>query len=66
MIHRMALIIHCIPPSQTDNEGDFSISGVFARVKRASMSVEMLSSLVFMNKNLDLHQEIKHLIMGEM
>lgn len=30
------------------------------------MSVEMLSSLVFMNKNLDLHQEVQRLISGEM
>ena len=53
-------------PLHSDNERDFSIAGVFARVKRASMSVEMLSSLVFMNKNLDLHQEVQRLISGEM
>lgn len=66
MIYRMALIIHCIPPSQIDNERDFSIAGVFARAKRASMSVEMLSSLVFINKNLDLHQEIQNLFSGKL
>ena len=66
MIHRMILIIHCIPLFQTDNEMDFSIAGVFARVKHISILVKILSSLVFMNRNLDLHQEVQCLISGEM
>ena len=59
MIAHFASIIHCIPPSQIDNERDFSLAGVIARAKRASFTVKNLAMLVFINKNKDFLQSIK-------
>jgi len=58
MIHRIAMIILSIPPSQINNERDFSLAGVIARARRASFTIKNLSMLVFINKNKALFDEI--------
>ena len=40
-----------ILPSQAENERDFSLSGVFTGERHARMLVEMLSKIIFMNRN---------------
>ena len=50
-ISNFASIIHSIPPSQIENERDFSLAGVIARARRATSTVENLAMLVFINKN---------------
>jgi len=50
-ISYFASIIHSIPPSQIENERDFSLAGVIARARRATLTVENLAMLVFINKN---------------
>ena len=50
-ISNFASIIHSIPPSQIENERDFSLAGVIARARRATLTVENLAMLVFINKN---------------
>ena len=59
MISHFANIIHCMSPSQIDNERDFSLAGVIARAKRASFTVKNLAMLVFINKNKDFFWSIK-------
>ena len=56
MISHFASIIYSIPPSQIENERDFSLAGVTARAKRASFPVKNLSMLVLINKNKDFVQ----------
>lgn len=51
MIYQFAQIIFSIPPSQIENERNFSLAGVITRARRASFTVENLSMLVFINKN---------------
>jgi hAT family C-terminal dimerisation region len=60
-LSRFARIIFSIPPSQIDNERDFSIAGVFARARRASLSVSTLSNLLFINKNTDVASELQNI-----
>ena len=48
---RFAYIIHSITPSQTENERDFSLAGIYNASRRANLSVEMLSNLLFININ---------------
>ena len=50
-ISYFASIIHSIPPSQIENERDFSLAGVIARAKRATLTTDNLAMLVFINKN---------------
>ena len=57
MMHIFHKIIQCIPPAQIENERDFSVAGSFGRAKRASMTVDMLSTLVFINRNLNWSEE---------
>ena len=52
------MIILSIPPSQINNERDFSLAGVIARARRASFTIKNLSMLVFINKNKALFDEI--------
>ena len=51
-------IIFSIVRTQIENERDFSIAGVFNRVRRASISVETLATLTFIHKNLNLHEDV--------
>ena len=51
MLTRFAYIIHSITPSQTENERDFSLAGIYTASCRANLSVEMLSDLLFINRN---------------
>ena len=43
MLTRFAYIIHSIIPSQTANERDFSLAGIYTASCRANLSVEMIS-----------------------
>ena len=51
MLQRFAYIIHYITPLQSENERDFSIAGIYIESLRANISVEMLFSLIFINRN---------------
>ena len=51
MLTRFAYIIHSINPSQSENERDFSLAGIYTASGRANISVEMLSGLIFINRN---------------
>ena len=51
MLTLFAYIIHSITPSQTENERDFSLAGIYTASRRANLSVEMLSNLLFINRN---------------
>ena len=51
MLTRFAYIIHTINPSQTENERDFSLAGIYTASRRVNVSVEMLSELLFINRN---------------
>ncbi len=54
MMSSFAAILYSIPPSQIENERDFSLAGVYGCARRSSMSIQMLSSLLFLNKNTSL------------
>ena len=51
MLTLFAYIIHSITPSQTENERDFSLPGIYTASRRANLSVEILSDLLFINRN---------------
>ena len=51
MLTRFAYIIHSITTLQTENERDFSLVGIYTASRRANISVEMLSDLLFINRN---------------
>ena len=51
MLACFATIIFAIPHSQAKNERDFSLSGVFTVSKSERMSVDMLSKIIFVNRN---------------
>ena len=51
ILTRFAFIIHSITPSQTENERDFSLSGIYTASLRTNISIEMLSDLLFINRN---------------
>ena len=51
MLIRFAYIIHSITSPQTENERDFSFAGIYTVLRLASISVEMLSYLLFINRN---------------
>ena len=51
MLTRFAYIIHYITPSQTENEIYFYLAVIYTASRRASLSVEMLSNLFFININ---------------
>ena len=42
-----------------ENERDFLLAGDFARVRRASMSLNTLSNLLFINKNHDVADRLR-------
>ena len=51
ILTRFAYIIHSITPSQTENEREFSLADIYTASIRANLSVEMLSDLIFINRN---------------
>ena len=51
ILTRFAYIIHSITPSQTENERDFSLAGIYTASLRANISFLMLSGLLFINRN---------------
>ena len=51
MLTRFAYIIHSITPSKTENERDFSLEGIYTALHRANLYVEMISNLIFINRN---------------
>ena len=59
MIYQLAEIMNTIPPSQVENERDFSLAGVISRAWRASFTVENLSMLVFLNKNKNIKEKLE-------
>ena len=61
MIYRFALLLFSIPPSQIENERDFSLAGIIGRSRRSSLTVKNLSTLVFINKNRDVLQQSEKL-----
>ena len=44
-------IIHSITPPRTKNERDFSLAGIYTASRRANISVEILSGLIFISRN---------------
>ena len=48
---RFTYIINSIIPSKTENERDFSLAGIYTASHRANISVEILSDLIFINRN---------------
>ena len=52
MLTRFAYIIHSITPSQNEYERDFSLVGIYTASLRENLSVEMLSDLLFINRNI--------------
>ena len=46
-----AYIIHSVTSLQTENERDFSLSGIYNALSLDNISVEMLSALLFINRN---------------
>jgi sarcosine oxidase delta subunit len=65
-IHGMSTSIFSIPHTQIQNEREFSLAGVIGRASGASVSVEMLSDLLFINQNMDaiLHEKSIELFDG--
>ena len=53
ILARFAYIIHYITPSQTENERYFSLAGIYTESRCDNLSVEMLSALLFINRNSD-------------
>ena len=51
MLTLFAYIIHSITPSQTENERDFSFSGIYTALHHANLSVEIPSDFIFINRN---------------
>ena len=51
MLTHFAYIIHSITPPQTKNERDFSLAGIYTASRRSNLSVEMISDLIFINRN---------------
>ena len=51
VLTRFSYIIHSITPLQTENERDFSLAGIYTASRRANLSVEIISDLLFMNIN---------------
>ena len=51
MMTRFEYIIYSVTPSQTENERDFSLAGIYTASRRANLSVKMLSGFIFINRN---------------
>ena len=52
MLTSFTYSIHYITPSQTKNEIDFSLAGIYTASNRDNLSVEMLSDLIFINRKI--------------
>ena len=59
MVYQLAEIVFCIPPSQIENERDFSLAGVIRRSRRASFTAKNLGMLVYINKNKDVVEKLE-------
>ena len=51
MLTLFAYIIHSITRLQNENERDLSFSGIYTASRCANISIEMLSGLIFINRN---------------
>ena len=51
MLTHFSYIIHSITPSQTENEIDLSLAGIYTALRRSNLSVEMLYGLLSINRN---------------
>ena len=51
MLTCLVYIIHLITHPKTKNERDFSFSGIYTASCRSNISVEMLSDLLFIDRN---------------
>ena len=51
MLTRFVYIIHSINPSQTENERDLSLAGIYNVSRCDNISVDMLSDLLLINRN---------------
>ena len=51
MLTIFVYIIHSITPSKNENERDSSLAGIYTALCRANLSVEIISSLIFINRN---------------
>ena len=51
MLTQFSYMIHSITPSKTENQRDFSLAGIYTESRRANIYVEMLSDLLFINRN---------------
>ena len=60
-IYRIATYIFSVPPTQIQNERDFSLAGVFGQARRASLFVQMLSDLLFISQNTDTCSILKNI-----
>ena len=56
ILTRLANIIFSIPPSQVENERDFSFSVIFTGYCRANLSIYVLGQLFFIQINSDLRK----------
>ena len=54
MLTRLATILFSIPPSQVENNRYFSLDGNCTSYCEANLSSDMLSNLLFFNRNSDL------------
>ena len=52
MLTRFTFIIRSITPSQTENEIDFSLVGIYTVSLQPNLSVEMISGLIFINRSI--------------
>ena len=51
MLARFAIMIFAFPPSQAENEGGVPLTGVFTGSNHARIWVDMLSKIIFINRN---------------
>ena len=51
MLTCFAYIVHSITTSKNENEIYFSLAGIYTASRRANLSVEILSDLLFINRN---------------
>ena len=56
----MAKLIFSIAPNQVENEHDFSIAIVFSRARQLILSTKNLAILTFINKILQLHEQLNN------
>ena len=55
-LRMMFKMIFSVVPLQVENERDFSISSVFSQAQRSALTVNNISTLTFINKNIVIHE----------